>query len=89
MFIKRNQLYKKKIVGGNLLRNLYNTSKKMFYNTSKKMLPQLRGILKSTSQKAIGEAKKQITPEKVFDLAKDLARKDTASVKRKLHEERS
>lgn len=87
MFLKRNQLYKRKIVGGNLLGNLFNKSKKVFYNTAKTMLPQVKGMAKMTSQKALKTLKEQITPDKVFDLAKDLAKKDTASVKRKLRGE--
>lgn len=87
MFIKRNQLTRRKIVGGNLLGNLYNKAKDVLYNTSKLLLPKAKGIAKMTAQKALTTAKEQITPEKVFDLAQDVYKGDKKSVKKKIKKE--
>lgn len=84
MLIKRNHLTRKKIVGGNMLGNLFNKAKGVLYNTGKLLLPKAKSLAKMTAQKALKAAKDQVTAEKVFDLAQDFAKKDTKSVKRKL-----
>lgn len=87
MFLQRNQLVKRKIVGGNILGNLLHKAKRTLYNTSKILLPKAKSLGKMTAQKALTAAKEQITPEMVFDLAKDAMKKDTASVKQKLNQQ--
>lgn len=87
MFIKRNQFVKRKIIGGNLLGNLFNKAKGVLYNTGKLIIPKAKSLGKMAAHKAIKAAKDQVTPEKVFDLAQDLVKKDKKALKRKLKNE--
>lgn len=87
MFLKRNQLGKRKIVGGNLIGNLFNKAKGVLYNTGKLMIPKAKSLAKMTAQKALTAAKNQISPEKVLELAKDLAKGNTAELKKKAKRE--
>ena len=84
MFLKRNNLTRRKIVGGNLLGNLLNKAKGILYNTTKLMLPKAKSIAKMTAQKALTAAKEQASPENLYDLARDVMKKDRAAVKKKL-----
>ena len=84
MFLKRNELMKKKIVGGNLIGNLFNKAKGVLYNTAKLVLPKAKGLAKMTTQKALKAAKDQITADVVLDLAKDAFRGDKQAIKQKV-----
>lgn len=85
MFLQRQHLTRRKIIGGNLLGNLFNKAKSTLYNTSKILLPKAKALGKITAQKALTAAKEQVTPEAVYDLAQDIMRKDKKAVKKKLN----
>jgi len=91
MFVKNKRYSRRKVVGGSLLGNLFDKSKKIVYNTGRRLLPKARKLTThaiNVAKPAIRDAiKKQVTAENVLSLGRDLASGDKTKIKRRLKTE--
>ena len=86
MFLNRNLYARKKIVGGSLLGNVFSRVKNAALTQGRaalSTLPSVKALAKLGANKALEVAKKEVSPDKVKEIAFDLASENKKAAKKK------